>query len=493
LRETLAGQMQYTYFPVSTDEFGATIRYHDLVEGNFDLDDIKVTAQYLNHPALTLGYRLEADGASLVYCCDHEPFSRAVADGHGEFSGLDQRHADFIAGADLLIHDAQYTAEEYPAKVGWGHSSGEFVVRLAQHADVKHVALAHHDPLRTDDAVEAIVAKLKAGSAADGSRLLISAAAEGTVIALKPSGAAARRPTGAGFSALTPVEPGLVQRSVLISVTDPAVATSLTEAAAAEGLRAHFCADADAARALIAKDPPSLAIIDRDAARRDGESICDAIRHMGNDELPVVVVAGQEDQADGIKDWLITPFTDSYARAKMRAWVLRQACRWARAPLPPDEEMRLAALRALGLLDSATEERFDRITRLATALFNVPIALITLVDEERQWFKSRQGLATPESPRDVSFCAHVVYHHEPMIVTDTFQDDRFADNPSVRDDPRVRFYAGYPLRVDNGACVGTLCLADTRPRTLSEGDLDRLRDLASIAMDELRLIDVGQA
>ena len=76
----------------------------------------QVTAQYLNYPALTLGYRLEADGASLVYCCDHEPFSPAVADGHGEFSGLDQRHADFIEGADLLIHDAQYTAQEYPAK-----------------------------------------------------------------------------------------------------------------------------------------------------------------------------------------------------------------------------------------------------------------------------------------------------------------------------------------------------------------------------------------
>jgi phosphoribosyl 1,2-cyclic phosphodiesterase/CheY-like chemotaxis protein len=493
LRETLAGQMQHTYFPVSTDEFGATIRYHDLVEGNFDIDDVKVTAQYLNHPALTLGYRLEADGASLVYCCDHEPFSPAVADGRGEFSGLDQRHADFISGADLLIHDAQYTAQEYPAKIGWGHSSGEYVVRLAQHAGVKHVALAHHDPLRTDDAVESIVEKLKASLTADGSHLLVSAAAEGKVIALKPSGSAAHRPANEGFSALTPVEPALVQRSVLISVTDPAVATSLTEAAAAEGLRAHFCADADAARVLIARDPPSLAIIDRDAARRDGESICDAIRLMGDDHLPVVVVAGEQDKADGVKDWLITPFTDSYARAKMRAWVLRRACRWARPPLPSDEMMRLASLHALGLLDSETEERFDRITRLAAALFSVPIALITLVDEDRQWFKSRQGLAAQESPRDVSICAHVVYHREPMIVTDTFQDDRFADNPAVHDDPPIRFYAGYPLQLDDGACVGTLCLADTRPRALSGGDLDRLRDLASIATDELRLIGARRA
>jgi hypothetical protein len=244
---------------------------------------------------------------------------------------------------------------------------------------------------------------------------------------------------------------------------------------------------------LIARDPPSLAIIDRDAARRDGESICDAIRLMGDDHLPVVVVAGEQDKADGVKDWLITPFTDSYARAKMRAWVLRRACRWARPPLPSDEMMRLASLHALGLLDSETEERFDRITRLAAALFSVPIALITLVDEDRQWFKSRQGLAAQESPRDVSICAHVVYHREPMIVTDTFQDDRFADNPAVHDDPPIRFYAGYPLQLDDGACVGTLCLADTRPRALSGGDLDRLRDLASIATDELRLIGARRA
>jgi len=141
----------------------------------------------LNHPALTLGYRLEADGATVVYCCDHEPFSRAVADGNGEFSGLDQRHADFIEGADLLIHDAQYTAAEYPSKSGWGHSSSEFVVRLAQHAKAKRVALAHHDPLRSDDAMDRIVERLKAELSADRSPLLVSAAAEGNVIDVKPS------------------------------------------------------------------------------------------------------------------------------------------------------------------------------------------------------------------------------------------------------------------------------------------------------------------
>jgi phosphoribosyl 1,2-cyclic phosphodiesterase len=486
LRDTLAGQMQHTYFPVSTDEFGATIRYHDLVEGTFAIDDVKVTTQYLNHPALTLGYRLEADGASVVYCCDHEPFSRAVADGQEDFSGLDQRHADFMREADLLIHDAQYTAAEYPSKLGWGHSSGEFVVRLAKHADVKHVALAHHDPLRSDDAVERIVEVLRADLSNEGSSLLVSAAAEGEMIELKPSG---RRPAPSaddGFSALTAVEPALANRSVLMSVSDAKIAALLTGAARAEGLRVNLCANAEAARTFIVEDPPSLAIMDPEAARGDNKGIFGAIRRMEDDELPVVVVAGQEDKTDGITDWLITPFTDSYARAKMRAWVLREACRWARAPIPKDERTRLAALYALGILDTGPDERFDRITRLAAALFNVKVSLITLIDDDRQWFKSRQGFPAQESPRDVSFCAHVVYQREPMVVTDTFQDERFAGNPAVVGEPRVRFYAGYPLMLANGACIGTLCLADTRPRTMDENDLARLRDLAGIAMDEIR-------
>jgi ribonuclease BN (tRNA processing enzyme) len=151
LRETLAGQMQYTYFPVTPEQFAASIHYHDLVEGTFDIDGIKVTTHYLNHPALTLGYRLEADGAVLVYCCDHEPHSRSLAGGKGNIAGQDLRHAEFIAGADLLIHDAQYTAAECPSKIGWGHSSIEYAVKLGDYAKVKRLALTHHDPLRDSE------------------------------------------------------------------------------------------------------------------------------------------------------------------------------------------------------------------------------------------------------------------------------------------------------------------------------------------------------
>src|SRR5271167_1228824 len=92
MREALSGQMQYTYFPVTMEQFGATVRYHDLVEGDFRIDDIGITTHYLNHPALTLGYRLEADGVTVVYSCDHEPHSRALVEGEGEISGQDEIH-----------------------------------------------------------------------------------------------------------------------------------------------------------------------------------------------------------------------------------------------------------------------------------------------------------------------------------------------------------------------------------------------------------------
>jgi len=486
LRETLAGQMQHTYFPITPDEFGAAIRYHDLLEGTFEIDDVKVTTQYINHPALTLGYRLEADGATVVYCCDHEPYSRDVAEGHREYFGRDQQHADFIEGADLLIHDAQYTAAEYPSKAGWGHSSTEFVVKLAQHARVKHVVLTHHDPLRTDEALDSIVEKAREGLKAHHSTVLVSAATEGEVIEVKSSDTVPSRSPREDFSAMTSVKPALSHRSVLIKVTDVKLATALGEAVLAEGLRANFCSSADTARKLIEQDPPSLAIIDHAIAHDSETAILEVIRSTKGRELPVVMVAAREHEEEGVTDWLTTPFTDSYARTKIRAWILRESCRWIRAPIPKSEPARLASLRALALLDTEPEERFDRITRVATALFNVPMATITLVDERRQWFKSCQGTAGREDPRDASFCAHVVANREPMIVVDTHSDDRFADNPLVLGGPRIRFYAGYPLTLDDGSCMGTLCLLDTRPRPLKEPDLERLRDLALIVMEQLR-------
>src|SRR5499433_2940978 len=345
LRDALAGQMRHTYFPVTIDQCRAKIRYHDLVEGTFHIDDITVYARYLNHPALTLGYRLEADGASVVYACDHEPHSRLLATGEGEITGQDLQHAEFVNGADLLIHDAQYTAEEYPSKIGWGHSSAEYAVKLAQRAQVKRLALTHHDPLREDDAVDRVLAGIRDGLQAARSPLQVFAAVEGEIVEIQPSRSKSSERSVAQFSAAAPIEPALAERSVLLGVGDASTTTVLSEAIRAEGIRFNFFSAIDEARKLISKDRPSLVILEHDKARVDGMANCRAIRQIKDHETPVVMVAAQEDPgvgaATGVSDWLIKPFTSSYARTKIRAWLLRTECRWIRATVPDDEERRV--------------------------------------------------------------------------------------------------------------------------------------------------------
>ena len=145
---------------------------------------------------------------------------------------------------------------------------------------------------------------------------------------------------------------------------------------------------------------------------------------------------------------------------------------------PRDERTRLETLRSLKLLDTSPSERFDRLTRIARRMFGVPVSLVSLVDDNRQWFKSRQGLDATETPRDISFCGHAILGDDIFIVPDATKDNRFVDNPLVTDDPNIRFYAGVPLVVSNGSKIGTLCIIDEKPREFSEEDLELLRDLA---------------
>ncbi len=152
-----------------------------------------------------------------------------------------------------------------------------------------------------------------------------------------------------------------------------------------------------------------------------------------------------------------------------------------------DELRRLGTLRASGLLDTPAEERFDRITRMAQRLFDVPIALVSLVDEDRQWFKSRQGWEVTETPRAFSFCAHAIEGVAVFQVADAAADARFSDNPLVRSEPNIRFYAGCPIAAPDGSKLGTLCVIDRRPRLLSESDMDVLRDLADMVEGEVAL------
>ncbi|WP_297839657.1 PAS domain-containing protein [Pseudomonas sp.] len=154
------------------------------------------------------------------------------------------------------------------------------------------------------------------------------------------------------------------------------------------------------------------------------------------------------------------------------------------SPIPPDEQARLAALRELCILDTPPDASFDRVGRLAQALFGVPIALTVLVDAERQWFKSGLGLNVTETSRDVSFCSYTIQQDQVLIIPDAASDPRFADNPLVVGRPYIRFYAGVPLTSSAGYRVGAFCIIDTVPRTLDDQQISRLQDLARIVNDE---------
>ncbi len=157
-------------------------------------------------------------------------------------------------------------------------------------------------------------------------------------------------------------------------------------------------------------------------------------------------------------------------------------------PRPLDETARLKSLHSLRILDTEPEERFDRITRMAKRIFDVDICLVSLVDANRQWFKSKQGLDACETSREISFCGHTILDEEIFIVEDAQADPRFADNPLVTGEPHIRFYSGCSIHGPNRQRIGTLCLINAKPRSLSDDDQTMLKDFAKLVEDELALL-----
>ncbi|MET0251678.1 MAG: GAF domain-containing protein [Novosphingobium sp.] len=475
LRTTLAGQMEYTYFPITPDAFGASIHYHNVSEGTFEIGGARIRTRYLNHPALTIGYRIEADGASLVYSCDHEPHCGCAALPNGEIAAQDAAHAEFMRRADLVMHDAQYTAEEYEAKAGWGHSTIDYAVNVAKYAQVRTLALTHHEPIRTDDAIDALLAKARA-NLEPGSRLQIVAAAEGMTIHLEASAPEpAQEQAPAPDAAAVPTG-----RAVLAVIPDPDLLLRVAQPAHDEGLSVNGVATVAEAVAIMRNEDPPLVVLDGTLPPHGMTAL---LRTSAN--VPKLVIGGNLPRgADDTVDHIAAGFSREYLRSRIRTWLMRGKFAALPACIPESEARRLAAVRSLEILDTPPEDRFDRFTRIASRLFNVPVSLISLIDENRQWFKSRTGTDVGETPRDLSFCAHAILEPRPLVVPDALQDDRFCNNPMVVGPPRVRFYAGVPLHVA-GEAIGTLCLIDIRPREPSPDELRMLRDLGTLVEAEL--------
>lgn len=159
----------------------------------------------------------------------------------------------------------------------------------------------------------------------------------------------------------------------------------------------------------------------------------------------------------------------------------------SRPPYPPHEARRLAALRSYRILDTSPQRSYDDLSRLAAQLCGAPIGMISLIDESRQWFKSRTGIAAAETPRALAFCAHAILGTDLMVVPDALEDPRFRDNPLVRGEEHVRFYAGAPLLTPDRDAIGTLCVLDTVPRDLIPEQQDALRILSRQVMVQLEL------
>ena len=331
LEQTLAGQMEYNYFPVTLAQLGAAIRFHDLGEGRFTIDGVQVTAQYLNHPVLALGYRLESGGSTVVYSADHEPHAPNPVARPGEPPTHieDRRHVDLLADADLVIHDAQYTIEEYAQKTGWGHTPAEWATDYAVAADARRLALFHHDPLRDDDALDRLVDTCRQRARAAGSGIEVFGAAEGQEIHLAEGAA----PAGRVDSAPTPAR-STASQTVLVVDDDPTIVQLLALSLEPDGFRVVTANDGESALRLAASERPSLVLLDWQMPGADGIAVTRALRNHDDPvlrDVPIVLITSQSGEentatgfAAGVTDYLTKPFRPAHVRSRVQAWLQRR-------------------------------------------------------------------------------------------------------------------------------------------------------------------------
>lgn len=319
LEDALAGQMQYSYFPVTLRDLRSQLHFTELEEGFFRVGDVLVETQHLNHTNPTIAYRITADGATVAYVTDHEPFWRLS--GRSFRHPGDQRHVAFIKDADLVVHDAQYTEEEYPQRLGWGHSTIEYATEVAVAAHARRLALFHHDPSRDDDMLERMEERARTRTTARSSSLEIFAAAEGQEIELYGS----RRQEGAGISALGQ-QPIAGSRVLVVSSNElegSAIAQELHE----DSLVVERARDMRTALAEVNALEPDLVIVDAQLQDGSGADLISALRRQrSRSDLPVLLLTEEPLPKGGAlhaTDFFAKPFSPPMLRTRVRAWLAR--------------------------------------------------------------------------------------------------------------------------------------------------------------------------
>jgi CheY-like chemotaxis protein/phosphoribosyl 1,2-cyclic phosphodiesterase len=331
LPEVLSGQMEFTYFPVELSQLGANITYRDLSEGTHDIGGARVSAQLLNHPATALGYRIEADGASVLYLCDHEPYWEPLWDSAaqpGKMESIlherDRRHAAFMQNADVVIHDAQYTPEEYPSKKNWGHSTYSYVAGIAVAAGVKRVFLTHHDPTHDDAFLDRIEASAKQVVASLGSSLDISCAREGFECSFEGDQTAEAR-----TAKPAPLADSVHSGSLLILIVDDDEDLRLLarKALLRAGHRVIEATNGADGLELVAAQCPDLMVLDLSMPDLDGFEVLRRLRASeAGRAIPVIVLTAHGDEESargsfelGATDFLAKPFTAPQLDARVRS------------------------------------------------------------------------------------------------------------------------------------------------------------------------------
>jgi CheY-like chemotaxis protein/phosphoribosyl 1,2-cyclic phosphodiesterase len=332
LPNVLAGQMEFTYFPVELDQLPARLSYHELLEGTHEIAGVRIAVQYLNHPAVALGYRFEADGATVLYVCDHEPFSATLwrPDAPpGQLDSIlhagDARHARFLANADLVIHDAQYTPEEYPAKRNWGHSPFDYVVEVAAAAGVRRLVLTHHDPTHDDAFLAQVEQRARQVAEARGSALEVFCAFEGCEVELEPR--PSRQPAAIVASASAPSS-GL---RILVVDDDPELRLLARRALDKDGHMVTEASSGEEALRSIEQQKPDLVVLDVIMPQMDGLEVLKTLRSKPvTAQLPVLILTALSDEDNirsgfdlGATDYLAKPFSIPQLAARVRACLAR--------------------------------------------------------------------------------------------------------------------------------------------------------------------------